>query len=92
MKRHHKSICFSQKLPCISRNSSKNRVQWCLLFLTIKYDSMYSKKSAQFIDLNASTKLAGVVSVKQSQQIYFVCLSFSSPNAKTHVLLGIIGP
>ena len=53
---------------------------------------MYSKKSAQFIDLNASTELAGVVSVKQSQQIDFVFLFFSSPNAKIHVLLGIIGP
>ena len=35
---------------------------------------MYSKKSAQIVDLNASIKLAGVVSVKQSQQINFVCL------------------
>ena len=52
---------------------------------------MYSKKSAQFIDLNASTELAGVVSVKQLQQIDFVCF-FASPNAKTQVLLGIIGP
>ena len=53
---------------------------------------MYSKKSAQFIDRNASTELAGVVSVKQSQQIDLVCLFFSSPNEKTHVLLGIVGP
>ena len=52
---------------------------------------MYSKKSAQFIDLNASIELAGVVSVKQLQKIDFVCLFFSSPTAKTHVLLGIIG-
>ena len=37
---------------------------------------MYNKKSARFIDLNASTELAGVVSVKQSQQIDFVCLFF----------------
>ena len=92
MKRRHKSICFSYKLPCIRRNSSKNLIRWCLLFLTIKYDSMYSKKSAQFIDLNASTELAGVVFVKQSQQIDFVCLFFSSPNAKTHILLCILGP
>ena len=53
---------------------------------------MYSKKSAKFIDLNASTELVGVVSVKQLQQIDFVCLFFSSPNAKNHVLLGIIAP
>ena len=53
---------------------------------------MYSKKSAQFIDLNASTELAGVVSVKQSQQIDFVRLFSSSPNAKIRVLLGILGP
>ena len=57
--------------------------------LTNKYDSKYSKKSAQFIDLNASTELAGVVSVKQLQQIDFVCLFFSSPNA---ILLCILGP
>ena len=53
---------------------------------------MYSKKSAQFIDLNASTELAGVVFVKQLQQIDFFYLFFSSLNAKTHVLLGILGP
>ena len=53
---------------------------------------MYSKKPAQFIDLNASTESKGVVSVKQSQQIDFVCLFFSSPNAKIHLLLSIIGP
>ena len=60
---------------------------------------MYCKKivceydqSAQYIDLNAHTGMAGVVSIKQSQQIDFVCLFFSSPNAKTHILLGIIGP
>ena len=35
---------------------------------------MYNKESAQFIDLNASTELAGAVSVKQSQQIDFICL------------------
>ena len=56
------------------------------------YDSMYSKMSAQFIDLNASTELAGVASIKQLQQIDFVCLFFSSPNAKNHALLGILGP
>ena len=91
MKRRHKSICFSYKLPCIRRNSFKILIQLCLLFLTIKYDSIYNKKSAQFIDLNASTKLAGVVSVKQLQQIDFVCLFFSSPNAKSHILLCILG-
>ena len=79
-------------MPCIRRNSSENLVQWCLFFLTIKYDSMYSKKSAQFIDLNASTELAGDVSVKQTQQIDLICLFFSSPNAKTRILLGIVGP
>ena len=54
---------------------------------------MNNKKSARFIDLNASTELAGVVSVKQLQQIDLVCLFFSSsPNAKTHILLCILGP
>ena len=92
MKRRHKSICFSYKLSCIRQNSSKIHIQLCLLFLTIKYDSMYNKKSAQFIDLNASTKLVGVVSVKQLQQIDFVCLFFSSPITKYHILLCILGP
>ena len=78
-------------MPCIRQKSFKNVVQWCLLFLTIKYDSMYSKKSARFIDLNSSTELSGVVSVKQMQQIDLVCF-FSSPNAETQVFLGIIGP
>ena len=76
---------FFIKVTMHQTKSSKNLIQWYLHFLTIKYDSMYSKKSAQFVDLNASTELAGVVSVKQSQQIDFVCLLFSSPNAKTHV-------
>ena len=53
---------------------------------------MYSKNLPQFIDLNASTESAGVIFFKQSQQIDFVGLFFSSLNAKTHVLLGIIGP
>ena len=51
-----------------------------------------AKSQLNFIDLNASTELAGDVSVKQTQQIDFVCLFFSSPNVKTHVLLGNIGP
>ena len=51
-----------------------------------------NKKSAQFIDLNASTELAGVVSVNQSQQIDFVCCFFSSLNANINVLMGITGP
>ena len=50
---------------------------------------MYNKKSAWFIDLNASTELAGVVSVKQSQQIDFV---FLLQMQKITFLLCILGP
>ena len=51
-------------IKCMRQNSFENLIQCCQLFLTIKSDSMYSKKSAQFVDLNASTELQGVVSVK----------------------------
>ena len=87
-----KAYAFHKSYHALDKIALKFLFMWCLLFLTIKYESMYNKKSAQFIDLNASTKLAGVVSVKQSQQIDFVCLFFSSPNAKSHILLFILGP
>ena len=82
---------FSKKLPCIRQNSSKNLKQWCLLFFTIKYDSMYSKRSAKFIDLNASTELVELCPSNNDNKLT-VSVCFFLLQCKNSHLLGITGP
>ena len=53
---------------------------------------MHSKKSAQFIDLNASTELAGELCRSNNRNKLTLSVCFSSTNANIHVLLGSIGP